>query len=662
MPLSRSPRVDRRRRAIREGLIVQRDSSDESRVSPSRTNRNSVELPELTKKDRGVAYSHSVRRTCQHRLVQFIPVRKLSLTGAVAASIAVPVLLLTLHYLVFVSGTLDWSRHPMSALLNVSSPRSLAAWLSSHLWLLCLAATVLTFRLRKHKLDDYEGEYRLWFWLVFTCAIGSIDSTTRLTELFGAALDRWSQVHVGWTGGAIVQATLATLIGMLGLRLCSELKTVPISLVLWLTGLLCWAGSAALSQSLFKLDISFAMRDWMRASLWLSGLTAIWLSGLFYLRAIFLEAQQRFLSRAVLASSHATPWRDRIKEAMPTMPKLPRFRNRREQDEVDDPNRSAAPRPQKAAATAANAQNADGSPASMSPAAPKRRWGLGGLALRPPAATASATSGPSARPGSLPSAGSNPGPSTANQSAAQPRSRPPQGDDNDDEQYAERREASSPRSQAAHDAEVQRDFGKRPGWFRRRNRSEEETSGAEAAKIASPERKSLKSVLSRPEKATNTDATDNRADKRSLRDRLRWKRKETGTNDETNATKKAKPKVAARDEQVGDAEPVKSRSSWLRMPKPKLPKVKMVKPRLPKLKLPSFRLPPPKALDNDPDERDVRVPSTNQSRPLPSTSGSRPNTQNHNQDQDDNGRGMSKAERKRLKRMQREDEGDRRAA
>lgn len=658
MPLSRCPRVDRRRRAIREGLIVQGDSSDESRVSPSRTNRNSVELPELAKKDRGVAYSHSVRRTCQHRLVQFIPVRKLSLTGAVAASVSVPLLLLTLHYLVFVSGTLDWSRHPMSALLNASSPRSLAAWLSSHLWLLCLAATVLTFRLRKHKLDDYEGEYRLWFWLVFTCAIGSIDSTTRLTDLFGAALDRWSQLHVGWTGGAIVQATLATLIGMLGLRLCSELKTVPTSLVLWLSGLLCWAGSAALSQSLFKLDITFAMRDWMRASLWLSGLTAIWLSGLFYLRAIFLEAQKRFLSRAVLASGNATPWRERIKEAMP---KMPSFRKRGELDKADEPNRSAAPRRQKAAATTANAQNAEASSASNSPAAPKRRWGLGGLALRPPAVAGSAASG--ARTTAPHSAGPNAGQSTASQSAAQPRIRPQQEDDGDNEQQAERRETLSPRSQAAYDAEIQRDFGKRPSWFRRQNRSEEDPNGAESAAGTSPARKSLKSVLSRGEKATNTDAADNSATKRSLRDRLRWKRKENGIDDETKATKKAKQKVAARDEQDGDAKPVKSRGSWLRMPKPKLPKVKLVKPRLPKLKLPSFRLPPPGTQDADQDERDVRVPSTNQSRPLPSTSGpsgSRPN--NQNQDQDDNGRGMSKAERKRLKRMQREDDGDRRAA
>ncbi len=145
MPLSRSPRTDRRRRTIRENLNVYSEGSDEGRVSPSRTTRN-AELPELTKKERGAAYSHSVRGACHQRVVQFIPIRKISLAGAVAASAGVPLLLVVLHYLVFVSGTLNWSGHPMSALLNANSPRSLAAWMSSHMWLLCLGATVLTFR------------------------------------------------------------------------------------------------------------------------------------------------------------------------------------------------------------------------------------------------------------------------------------------------------------------------------------------------------------------------------------------------------------------------------------------------------------------------------------------------------------------------------------
>lgn len=655
MPLSRSPRMDRRRRAIREGLNIVGDQSDEGRVSPTRTARANVELPELAKKDRGVAYSHSVRRTCQHRLVQFIPVRKLSLSGAIAGSVAIPVILMTLHYLVFVSGTLNWSGHPMSVLLNASSPRSLAAWLSSHLWLLCLAATVLTFRLRKHKLDDYEGEYRLWFWLVFTCVIGSIDSTTRLTELFGAALDRWSQLHVGWTGGAIVQATLTTLIGMLGLRLCSELKTVPVSLVLWLVGLFCWAGSAALGQSLLRLDMSFAMRDWLRTSCWLSGLTSIWLSGLFYLRAVFIEAQRRFLERAALAGGNATPWRERLKESLPSMPKMPKFRRRSETDLQNEQNTNGNSRRQKAAAQVAMARGGDASAAvgevigTAAAAAPKRRWGLGGLALRPPAVSSTAASGPAANT------------NAAKQNAPNQRQRPLE--DEDEEQATGQSVAMSPRSRTAQDAEIEREFGKRPSWFRRRNRADQDGDEDAAAGQASSARiaKPAAAQRTKPVKVKIDDGEESPA-KRSFRDRLRWKRKEQSEDEGGAAKSKSKAKPAVRDAQdEGNAQPTAAKRHWLSMPKAKLPKVALPKPRLPKLRLPSFRLPPPNANGDDADQSRARVPSTSQSRPLPSTSG--PTSSRPNQDDEgDNGRGMSKAERKRLKRLQREDDGDRRAA
>ena len=644
MPLSRSPRTDRRRRTMRENLGVYSDGSDEARVSPSRTARN-AEIPELTKKDRGAAYSHSVRSTCQQRVVQFIPVRKISLAGAVAASALVPLTLIVLHYLVFVSGTLDWSGHPMSALLNANSPRSLAAWMCSHLWLLCLGTTVLTFRLRRHKLDDYDGDYRLWFWLVFTCLIGSIDSTTRLTELFGAALDRWSQLHVGWSGVAIVSATLATLVGLLGLRLCSELKAVPTSLVLWLVGLSCWAGSAALSQSIFHLEISAATRAWLRASLWLGGLTSIWLCSLYYLRATFMDAQKRFLSRA-MANGQSIPWQQRLREAMPKLPQMPRFGRGKADETLDEEEQATTKRKKRVrpvaeptddedqdegqrqserqsersserrdtARPAVAASSAREDRDQSDQAAPtKRGWGfgLGKLALRPPV-------------------------QSANSSSAQVD--------------------AAPRTSSAQDAEVDREYGKKSGWFGRRK------------EVAAKDDQASDQRSTRSNKQRNdSDNEEVATNKRSLRDRFSWKRKELTAEQVAEREAKQAARQKSRDAKANDepGEEGQSKRGWLRMPKPKLPKISLPKPKLPKFKLPSFRLPPPADSGNaSASSSRTQVPNVDASRPLPSTSSQRPNVvqQDQDQDQDDNYRNMSKAERKRLKRMQRDDEGDRRAA
>ena len=685
MPLSRSPRMDRRRRAIREGLAATAELSDEGRVSPTRTVRHVVDLEDQPKKERGAAYSHSVRRACQHRLVQFIPVRRLSLTGAIAASVAIPLVLMTLHYCIFVNGALAWSRHPMSTLLNANNPRSLAAWLSSHLWLLCLTATIFTFRLRKHKLDDYEGEYRLWFWLVFTCVIGSIDSTTRLTELFGAALDRWSQLHVGWTGGAIVQATLATLVGLLGLRLCSELKTVPASLVLWLAGLGCWATSAALGQSLLRIDISPPMREWLKASLWLGGLTSIWLAGLLYLRSIFMEAQQRFLARSVMSSASAVPWRERLTQAMPRMPK---FGRRSEEDvEVDEKQPSARKRKKMtaaivgssaapgagtgpsviagagAAAASANIHAAktgnSRTEASDDISTPKRRWGLG-LTLRPPKT----------------SLAGEPSTSTSQRTDRAERTNRVERDEQEEEAAAQRSPRNvggAVRSTAAQDAEIEQDYGKRGSWFRRRSSTAAQDDGEQSGKSRVAEKAAAKSAAAKAAAQAKADrraskhsdrdsASDGEAaNKRSLRERLTWKRKPKA--EEGDAPRKAKV-VKTKIDDDGQASAPKRR--WLTVSKPKMPKVALPKPRIPKLKLPSFRLPPPQTTAGDDGEQDhSRLPNMSNSRQIPSTSGQvpfRPNV--HQQDGDaDNARGLSKAERKRLRRLQRDDdEGERRAA
>lgn len=320
MPISRDPRNDRRRRVLR-------DSMDQAASVEPRQRRAAAD-GELEPR-RGAGYSQDVRRACGTRLVQLIPIRQTTYWAAVIASTVIPITLLVFHYLIYVSGSLEWFGHPLAVSLDASHPRSIATWFCSHVWLLCLGATILTFQLRKHKLDDYDGEYRLWFWMILTCLFASVDATTRVSELFGLALNPWSQLNLGWSGPAVVKATMAVLIGLLGLRLCSELKTVPLSLSFWLLGMLAWAGSAALAQEEFRLDISLQLRIWLKVSLWLGGLTAIWLAALTYLRHVYIEAQQRFLARSRMRSRNAVPIGQRIRESMP------RFR-RDEVDEEDD--------------------------------------------------------------------------------------------------------------------------------------------------------------------------------------------------------------------------------------------------------------------------------------------------------------------------------------
>ncbi|MEM7475030.1 MAG: hypothetical protein AAF483_08555 [Planctomycetota bacterium] len=315
MPLARDPRNNRRRRVLRDQA---EEESAEAKNRSKRRKREGDQDSDAAQSPGGAGYSQDVRRACGARLVQLIPVRRRSFSALVTASLLIPVVLLLAHYMIYVSGSLQWYGHPLAISLDASHPNSIAAWFSSHLWLLCLGTTILTFQLRRHKLDDYNGEYRLWFWLVFTCLLASMDSTTHLTGSLGIALDHWSQQTLSWSGPAVVKATLAVLIGMLGIRMCSELKTVPLSISFWLVGMVAWAGSAALAQEELRLEMSLQLRIWLKVTLWLGGLTAIWLASITYLRSVYMEAQRRFLARGRTAQRNAVPISQRIREAMPS--------------------------------------------------------------------------------------------------------------------------------------------------------------------------------------------------------------------------------------------------------------------------------------------------------------------------------------------------------
>lgn len=599
MPLSRDPRMDRRRRVLRE------TPEEEPTASPSRSRKAAEGDPSSSTTRRSAGYSQDVRGACGHRLVQLIPVRLSSYLATIAGSFLIPSILLFAHYKIYVSGSWPWYGHPIARMFDALHPQGISSWFCSQLWLLCLGATLLTFQLRKHKLDDYNGEYRLWFWLVFTCVIASVNSTTHVIDLFGLALDKWSQVNLGWSGPAVVQATLAVLIGMLGLRLLGELKSVPASLVFWLGGLVAWAASAALGQELLKVDLSIQFRIWLRCALWLGGLTAIWVAALSYLRSTYIEAQRRFLLRGRLAASVGVPIGQRIRESMPRMqmPSLPNFR-RRSVDGLEEED--TAPYGEQAA----------------------RRWGM-----------------PSFRRNRVDEAQTEP---TAKQREAEARRQ---------KATAQQTAASSTATQdqrddleQAEDAPPKRGLTSFLG--RRKNVENEEDSTRTTA--ADGEKRSRLSGWFRKPK-DNDDAAEYRKVKAEARQQAREQARL-----DREARKSEKRNRANTKNEDGEDEP---RRSWVpKLGTPKLPSVKMPKLKRPsfgwlsKLKMPSIglaalRLNPPSDEESEAKGKPAELRPVQSSRPLPGTN-STADDDDYDDDNDSGGRPMSKAEKKRLRRLQ----------
>ncbi len=336
MTFSRSARTDRRRRVMREAVAADSSIAVENlRIRKRRTREALLEGDEDVAEQRDPGYSQAVRRACQQRLVQLIPVRASSLWLVISGMWLLWGGLLGAHYWFHIRPTTPQTA-PVSFLLHLRSTHGIAHWLGSQLWMLTAIASLMIFQLRRHKLDDYRAKYRLWAVLAVAALVSSLDVSSSGLFLLGKSLDAWTIREVGYPGWTVVLATFATLVGVLGLRLCSELKSAPTSVAFWLIGLLSWGGSALLGTDLIKSPWSRPLTDMIVGGAWLGGILAVFLAAGIYLRHIYIQAQRRFLMRSRMVQRRQA-WK---------LPKMSWRRGQRdnESDEGLDEERSVSKR------------------------------------------------------------------------------------------------------------------------------------------------------------------------------------------------------------------------------------------------------------------------------------------------------------------------------
>lgn len=277
-------------------------------------------------KYRDPGYSQAVRRTCQQRMVQLIPIRRGTLTVVLVGMWMTWAGLVLAHYWLHVPATAIASatvasvssatetvpatttmpaattatvspKLPIFELFNLRSSNSIAHWLTCQLWMLTALAAWMNFQLRRHKLDDYRARYRIWVVLACAALFSSFDASSSFLYLLGMSVDGWTRSEIGYGGWPLVLATFASLIGILGIRLCNELRTVPGSVAFWMTGLLAWATSALLGTGLLKTSWNPATVDLIVGSCWLGGILLVFQAAGVYLRQTYIAAQKRFLER-----------------------------------------------------------------------------------------------------------------------------------------------------------------------------------------------------------------------------------------------------------------------------------------------------------------------------------------------------------------------------
>ncbi len=127
------------------------------------------------------------------------------------------------------------------AALDLAMPGNLGSWYSSLLLALAAAGSLTIYSVRRHKVDDYSGRYRIWLWAAAAWLVLSADATAqfhRILPPLGAHLTRvegWAGGEWWWLGPAVV------LYGALGLRLLIELRHCRLATAALVLAFGCWA-------------------------------------------------------------------------------------------------------------------------------------------------------------------------------------------------------------------------------------------------------------------------------------------------------------------------------------------------------------------------------------------------------------------------------------
>lgn len=170
----------RRRRVLKEDAGGEAPAAPTPVAEPApRRRRRSSAMANRTYTDAALVEN-------QPRITDFIPQRLWTQSVTILSTLASVALVLALY------AHSDWGTRWVGeqnlAALHPMTRGSLSSWLSSALLGLAAIGSVAVFSIRRHRIDDYKGRYRVWLAMAAVCVMASIDATTALHRIPEQAL------------------------------------------------------------------------------------------------------------------------------------------------------------------------------------------------------------------------------------------------------------------------------------------------------------------------------------------------------------------------------------------------------------------------------------------------------------------------------------------
>ncbi|WP_417747325.1 hypothetical protein [Rosistilla oblonga] len=201
----------------------------------SDTPRSQAKLRSAASRTAPAAYGARVQRRLRARWFELVPVRRRSLLAVKSFALLAVCLLITGHYL-----SMTWAplyQYPeLARPLRLDNPASFGGWFGSISLALSAGVGFLIYQLRRHRADDYRGHYRIWRPVMAMLILLSVDSIAGTLDWCGAILDTLLAGRAPMAGGDWLRLLLCVAGFAMTARLLIEMRHSPAAAFWLVTG------------------------------------------------------------------------------------------------------------------------------------------------------------------------------------------------------------------------------------------------------------------------------------------------------------------------------------------------------------------------------------------------------------------------------------------
>jgi hypothetical protein len=234
-----------------------------------------------------VAYAVAAGFDRQRRVHELFPTRYLAIALVTIGGLAGVGLIGLLHV---------WSASPPGLLepedmlgVSLTGVRNISHWFASTLMVVASLSAVFIYSMRRHRVDDYHGRYRVWIWTAIGCLLASLAETADVGHLARALCRRLAEL-VSISDAILWTATACTLLGAAGVRVFFEVRRCRLAAATWMLAALAFAAAVCVDRG-WPLVISQVDKPLVERGLGLVGYVLVLATFLLYARHVLLEIE-----------------------------------------------------------------------------------------------------------------------------------------------------------------------------------------------------------------------------------------------------------------------------------------------------------------------------------------------------------------------------------